>query len=294
MKKFLNYTGIIFSYIFMTINIIFIGLLTILLITNGYFSKVNVSRIVSDINVYKLLEESSKERFDKIKSISNELNINEYEMEEILNSEGIKDYASSYISSLYGYIIFDKELYSIDKEELLNIVSKAIDSINNNQDSNINNETKGAILDYVDIHSEEIINLFPNEEKVKEYSINDSQIKVIRNILSIKSIFILALIIFVILVIIGLLRFSYYKWSYYFGLSLSICGFIYLSGFILYDKLKEEIIYGDGLSKYLGDILFGNLSSNLFIASIILFILGILMFIMHNYFRNNLVKKEEI
>jgi len=287
MKKFFKGLGIFSSIILTIVLSVLIFLYVIILNIKFMISENGMSNALKKIDVVETLKTiENGVIWEDFKELSQNLNLNEEQFEELLNSDKVKEEIGSYISVIINSI-FDEKETNITKEDIEDLFNIAIDEYNKVSDTKISKSERQDLLNSIDEETIENINkelssIDITDEVPHKYEI---YIELIENVFfGTYSLMILISIIFIISLI-ALFTFSCYKWISYVKTSTIIIGSIMLSiGLVLlFIPLKDmEII----------ELIKSMIITKIFITAAILFIISILLSIGKKYLKKYIESKK--
>ena len=272
MKSFLNGLGVFGSIILTIILTILIFLYGIVLNIKFVVNENGMTDTLKKIDVVETLKTAEDGTvWEDFKQLAENLKLTENQFEQILNSEKVKEQVGSYIGEVLSSIFNDKEV-NLTKEEMEKILNIAIAEYNKVSDTKISDTEKKEIIDSLDDEviadiNEELGSINLKEKVSKEYV---QYIELTDNLLFGNYTLILLLVIFLVIALIALFRFSYYKWIPYVKTSTIISGvLLVIIGILLLFVPLEEMDFIMPLRKIL--------ATNIFITSVVLFILAIIL-----------------
>ena len=272
MKSFLNGLGVFGSIILIIILTILIFLYGIVLNIKFVVNENGMTDTLKKIDVVETLKTAEDGTvWEDFKQLAENLNLTENQFEQILNSNKVKEQVGGYIGEVLSSIFNDKEV-NLTKEEMEKILNIAIAEYNKVSDTKISDTEKKEIIDSLDDEviadiNEELGSINLKEKVSKEYV---QYIELTDNLLFGNYTLILLLVIFLVIALIALFRFSYYKWIPYVKTSTIISGvLLVIIGILLLFVPLEEMDFIMPLRKIL--------ATNIFITSVVLFILAIIL-----------------
>jgi len=300
MKKVFNILGILLSWLLTIVLSVVITVYALILNISSFTNEAIINKVLADVDLTETIKLANEGKVWKgLVLICTFEGYSEENLEVLLNSSYLKEFFSKYISSAMEGIIYEEEFDVFTKEELNDVLSKTIDDYNQNTDNEINNQMKATILDFTSENYEYIVKLIPTTEEINASLENNEEFVKVRDtyvfLTSSKTKGMLILSIVLLIAFISLLRFSYYKWSFYSGISLflsSVC--LFVSDELL-GKIDVSSYFEDNnLMKSLINSLINNITDNLFVTAFILLIIGVFCFVLHHHFKASFHLTEKI
>lgn len=286
LKSFLNGLGVFGSIILTIILTILIFLYGTVLNIKFVVSENGITDTLKKIDVVETLKTTEDGTvWEDFKQLAENLKLTENQFEQILNSEKVKEQVGSYIGEVLSSIFNDK-VVNLTKEEMEKFLNIAVVEYNKVSDTKISDTEKQEIIDSLDDEviadiNEELGSINLKEKVSKEYV---QYIELTDNLLFGNYTLILLLVIFLVIALIALFRFSYYKWIPYVKTSTIISGILLvIVGILLLFIPLEELEIIMPLRKIL--------ATNIFITSVVLFILAIILTVGKKYLIK-LINKE--
>lgn len=286
MKKVLNVLGIIGS-MFLTVSLTTIMICFVFLLNIKFaVSKSGINKLLNNIDIVETIKEiDGGVVWEDLTQISDDTNLTEEELEAILNNEELKTKFSEIFDGVISSIT-SEEAYKVSKTQITDIINLVIDEYNKVADEKITEEERKEAL-------AEINDEFINDINTSLEEINLSKILAEENMPLFRAIdfiifggfvYALTVAIVVIIALIGLLRWSPYKWMPYAGVAATITSFMtFITGLFI----KLITIEDADISKFI--IPFKNsASSNFYISAFILLAIAVLLFVL-----NHVIKKQQ-
>lgn len=217
MKKFLNGLGVFGSVILTIVLTIFIFLYVVILnvkLTIGKNGMTNTFEKIDFVETLKTAENGVM--WEDFMQLAENLNLTEEQFEQILNSKDVKGQIGSYVEEVVS-TMFSDEKVSITKEEMEDFLNVAVDEYNKVSDTKISDDERQEIINAIDDEmldnmNDEFGSINLSEEIDSEYI---GYIKLVDNLLFGNYTLLMLGIIILIIALIGLCRFSWYKWMPY-------------------------------------------------------------------------------
>lgn len=300
MRKVFNVLGILLSFILAIVLSVVITSFALVLNVSSFTNETMINKVLVDVDLTETIKLANDGKVWKgLVLISALEGYSEENLEVLLNSYHLKEFFSKYMSDAMNGVIYEDEFEVFTKDELNDVLSKTIDDYNENTDNEISNRMKASILDFTSENYEYIKKIIPTSEEInKSLESNEEFIRVRDTyvfLTSSKTKGILVVTILALIGIISLLRFSYYKWSFYSGVSLllsSIC--LFVSDNILGRVNVSSYLKGNELMKNVVDSLLRNIGDNLFVTAFILLVIAIFSFVLHYHFKASFHLTEKI
>lgn len=155
--------------------------LTFLSVTSILKSSVSEETIKETIKnndltfIIEMLNDDDREIIDMVKEVLITVGVPEDTMDEVLNSEGTKEFVGTYTSNIIHYLLTDEDK-PITKGDIKKLISSNLDVIEEKIGNNeIYDILKGVILEYVDQNGDNLAKKFPSPKVfVKELNIENS------------------------------------------------------------------------------------------------------------------------
>ena len=300
MNKVFNVLGILLSFILTIVLSIVVTSYALILNVSSFTNESMINKVLVDVDLTETIKLANDGKFWKgLVLISRLEGYSEENLEVLLNSTHLKQFFSKYISGAMEGVLYEKEFEVFSEEELNEVLSKTIDDYNMNSDNEISNKMKANILDFTSDNYEYIKDLIPTSEEIN-VSLKDN-----KDFVQVKDTYVFltssktkGILIGSILLLIGLialLRFSYYKWSFYSGISLllsSVC--LFVSDSILGKIDISSYLEGNSLMTNMVISLIKTISDNLFVTAFILLVIAIFSFVLHYHFKASFHLTEKI
>jgi len=288
MKKFLNGLGVFGSIILTMILTVLIFLYVVILNVKFVVSEKGLSNSLKKVNIVETLKSTEDGvMWEDFLGLADSLNLTEEQFEQILSSDKVKEQVGSYIGEVISSSFNDKEA-TLTKERMEKFLNIAIDEYNKVSDIKINNADRDKIVSSFDEEmianmNEEFSSINLTDTVAPEYV---SYIEILDNILFGNYTLIMLIAIIVIIGLIALLRFSYYKWMPYVKTSMVISGILML---IIGLLLLVVPLHDMEILIPLKNVLI----TNIFITSLILFVLGIGLSVGKKYLKKYIDKMDK-
>ncbi len=179
-KKFL-------SVIISILTIFTMIILTSSLIIRREFTHDNINNIIEKLDLSTTLsnlDQNENDVLDNIDSALSYIGIPDNTTEKILNSEGTKNFVSTYLSNATEYLLNGKEDLTITIDDIKELIKSNLDIIESELPSNEEiyvKEYAENIYTYLDTHEKEVLSFFPSPKEILK-DVNLSDIKVYENI----------------------------------------------------------------------------------------------------------------
>lgn len=285
-KKVLNVLGIIGS-MFLTVSLTTIMICFVFLLNIKFaVNKSGINKLLNNIDIVETIKEiDGGVVWEDLTQISEDTNLTEEELEAILNNEELKTEFSEIFDGVIASIT-SEEAYKVSKTQITDIINLVIDEYNKVADEKITEEERKEAL-------AEINDEFINDINTSLEEINLSKILAEENMPLFRAIdfiifggfvYALTVAIVVIIALIGLLRWSPYKWMPYAGVAATITSFItFITGLFI----KLITIEDADISKFIIPFK-SSASSNFYISAFILLAIAVLLFVL-----NHVIKKQQ-
>ncbi len=219
------------------INIILINICLFLLI--GLTLSVVMRNFLNQKNIYDTIKNNDMSFFlndlnedkqlllDEIKETFKILGLKDNTIEEVLNSDGTKNFISIYLSNTLNYFFKNEKEIPIKKEDLKNLIQSNMSIIESNlsqKEKDYINKYEQQLYNYIDEHADEIIGFFPMPEQLLN-QVNQQEVmlnsnvslqdvtKTISTLISLQFIYLLIAIITLIVIILIIINRFNYKWA---------------------------------------------------------------------------------
>ncbi len=222
---------------------------------------------------------------EDLNKLATEINLTEDQLKQILNSNKIKELFGSFINKIL-ISSFDDSKIDLTKDKIENFLNIAIDEYNKVSNTKISETERQKIINSIDDETitninEELSSINFQEAVEPEYV---KYIKLVENTLFGNYTLIILAVIIVIIGLIALFRFSLYKWMPYVKTSTIIngCLMLIIGILLLFIPLEDMEMF----------LLFKNVFViNIFITSLILFIISIILHIAKKQIIKNIDNK---
>lgn len=222
MKKFQNFLSVLIVGI-----ITILGIYTVCIFNVSNFLKEDsLKKAVEKLDLTEVLNNNGEKKdvdiqnsmMDRIYDMAESTNVPKEQVDLILHSEAMKEFASDYFVNIATYITtgVEKNMTGI---ELTEMVRNNIDVFSNQMDDSM----KQAIISGVEQHADEIVTLLPSPKTVTE-NIDRNQLKEIRGLLgrNVKSKLLWGLGGLTLLLV--FIQFSWWKWLSWHSAGVAITG----------------------------------------------------------------------
>lgn len=266
MKKFI-------SIILSIILIILIAFLICLIPIKKVLQKDNVKEIVSSIEIEEMIKEDENfkevidELFTPIYIEARKYNISDEYVVKLMNSDEVKSLIASITGNIIDSALTGENQKIIQNEDISNLVTKAIEKINNGNFITINEEAQEKILQIVNDKIEDYQEYIPDTQEV-ENALDDKTmgtLKIVRFFFDHNFVVYLSVAIIGVSFIIILLNLTKFKWLQYLGVNLMISSF-----FVLILSIIVKIFLRNNYA-YILDILDNNYNTITTLGTITLF-----------------------
>lgn len=267
MKKFI-------SIILSIILIILIAFLICLLPIKKVLQKDNVKEIVNSIEIEEMIKEDENfkevvdELFTPIYIEARKYNISDEYVVKLMNSDEVKSLIASITGNIIDSALTGENQKIIQNEDINNLVTKAIEKINNSNFITINDDAEEKILQIVNDKIEDYQEYIPDTQEV-ENALDDKTmgtLKIVRFFFDHNFVVYLSVAIIGVSFIIILLNLTKFKWLQYLGVNLMISSF-----FVLILSIIVKIFLRNNYA-YILDILGNNYNTIITLVTITLFI----------------------
>ena len=267
MKKFI-------SIILSIILIILIAFLICLLPIKKVLQKDNVKEIVNSIEIEEMIKEDENfkevvdELFTPIYIEARKYNISDEYVVKLMNSDEVKSLIASITGNIIDSALTWENQKIIQNEDINNLVTKAIEKINNSNFITINDDAEEKILQIVNDKIEDYQEYIPDTQEV-ENALDDKTmgtLKIVRFFFDHNFVVYLSVAIIGVSFVIILLNLTKFKWLQYLGVNLMISSF-----FVLILSIIVKIFLRNNYA-YILDILGNNYNTIITLVTITLFI----------------------
>lgn len=267
MKKFI-------SIILSIILIILIAFLICLLPIKKVLQKDNVKEIVNSIEIEEMIKEDENfkevvdELFTPIYIEARKYNISDEYVVKLMNSDEVKSLIASITGNIIDSALTGENQKIIQNEDINNLVTKAIEKINNSNFITINDDAEEKILQIVNDKIEDYQEYIPDTQEV-ENALDDKTmgtLKIVRFFFDHNFVVYLSVAIIGVSFVIILLNLTKFKWLQYLGVNLMISSF-----FVLILSIIVKIFLRNNYA-YILDILGNNYNTIITLVTITLFI----------------------
>lgn len=204
---------------FVILQILYIN---ILVFRKG-ITKDTIKKGVAEVDFVEVLKQDNDEnpltstKMDQIYEIAKKGNISTKSVDAFIRSEGVKDFANTYLNDLIDSI-FSKEEKNITSEELKQVTTTAVNTAVDESGIPLPDSIKQSIILTVSQNSEKIISLLPTTQTITSI-IDEKSIATIEFLFSskLKIIFFGIVVVFILLLMV--LTHSFYRFFFYHGIA---------------------------------------------------------------------------
>ncbi len=241
----------IFSYllVFLCTLLACFGTLCIEIKMNLTEKSINTYLKNSDLT---FLLESNNAFIKKIKEYFKAIQIPEDTLKTVLNSEVTKAFAAKYLNDAINYIIYEKEAFTLQKEDVENLVTKNMPVVKDALKGigfSLSEKEETKIYSYAEQYAENILDFFPTAKEIIENSSTEETFlingislqetkKIIKLITDISFIFILIGILIFFLFLLWIINRG--KRAYYFKIGMFLYAFVFILIEILLNTIVKE------------------------------------------------------
>ncbi len=267
MKKFI-------SIILSIILIILIAFLICLIPIKKVLQKDNVKEIVNSIEIEEMIKEDENfkevvdELFTPIYIEARKYNISDEYVVKLMNSDEVKSLIASITGNIIDSALTGENQKIIQNDDISNLVTKAIEKINNSNFITINDDAEEKILQIVNDKIEDYQEYIPDTQEV-ENALDDKTmgtLKIVRFFFDHNFVVYLSVAIIGVSFIIILLNLTKFKWFQYLGVNLMISSFC-----VLILSIIVKIFLRNNYA-YILDILGNNYNTIITLGTLALFI----------------------
>jgi len=155
----------------------------------------------------------------------------EYELNEsdkqivygVVNSKEFKELMGKYFGNVADLILYNKQNDKITKEEVMGVINGKIDYIANEYRITLSDEEKQTLIKSLDQEIDEIVEVMSNEEEILK-EMTEKEISSIRFFFGKGLQTILLIVIVIIVALIMILRWSFYRFAIWTGITTIISG----------------------------------------------------------------------
>lgn len=245
----------------------------------------------NETNTNKIVDELDKVVLADIYEIAAKGNVSKEKVDNVINSNAVKDFAAIYISKVANYITTGEE-NKITGKEITGVVKDNINSVATEAGINLDNNSKNAIISVVDTYSNDIATLIPSpkvlvSEKDKEVT-NTVQV-----IFSNKTKYTLLTILGISSVLLILIQLKKYNWMKWLSLATMcsgsiVCLLAFISVSVINNFLQNESQFILNIANTFAD----ELKMTLLIRGGIVIGISLVVLLIYEAIHRNIVSKE--
>jgi len=188
-------------------------------VSTKVINKENIIQIFSNLDI----EVINKNDFDNI--------YEEYELKEtdkqivygVINSKEFKELLGKYFGNVTELILYDKQNDKITRKEVMSIISNKMDYVANENGINLTYDEKQTLINLLEGKINEIVETLSNEEEILN-EMTEKEISSIRFFFGKGLQTILLIVIVIIVALIMILRWSFYRFAIWTGITTIISG----------------------------------------------------------------------
>lgn len=219
MKKVLNFFGVI-GATFLTI-VLFVILTCYALVLNIRFvvSKDGIGSVLKDIDVVETLKSvDDGVMWEDFQEMSTDLNLTEEQLEQMINSEAVKEEFGDLLGDLVASITSD-EPYKMTKDDFVSVLDTVIDEYNKVADEKIDKADRDAVVNEINDEFINDLNASLEEVNLMATATGDDvdAIKIVDYIVFGAFSSALLVTVIILILLIAVCRWSIYKWMKYVG-----------------------------------------------------------------------------
>lgn len=288
-----------FISLLVVIALTIVGIYTVCIFNASHFlTERSLTKTVKKVNLKEILSEDGKvtnggvsdSTMDKIYNMADTMNISKEQVDLLVESSAVKEFAGNYLSNVAVYLTNGEEK-NITGIELTEIIKNNIDRIaaENHFDENV----KQNVVTGVERYANDIVTLIPSPKVITE-SIDTEQLKGIQALFSEKTKTNLIYSIIGLTLLLILLQFSWWKWLSWVSVSVAITGLVSgILGLIASPMIEGLLLdHNDVMLLSLLNHFTSALAINFYIIGGILIIISFIMISIYVNTKHHLKQKE--
>lgn len=219
-------------FILITISsVVLIGIYS----TNRFISEDSLKTTVEKIDVASVIlneqmvtniqnNDTGHQILEEVYEIASHFNVSKEEVNYVINSNVIKDFASLYMSKFANYLTTGEES-NITGEDIAKVVKDNIDTVANEAGAKLDDNSKNAIISVVDTYSHDIAVLIPAPKVITDGAPEEA-ISVIQKVFSSDTKIILFSVLGISIFLLVLVQFKKYRFMKWGSLAFMLSGVI--------------------------------------------------------------------
>lgn len=288
MKKVLNVFGVL-GAVFLTI-VLFVILSVYGIVLNLRFvvSKDGIGDVLNKIDVVETLKTiDDGVMWEDFQDMSTDLNLTEDQLEELVNSEAVKEEFGNILGDLVASIT-SEEPYKMTKDDFVQVLDTVIDEYNKVADEKIDKADRDAAVNEItDEFIDELNDSLAEVNLVVTATGDDVEaIKLVDYILFGAFSFALLITVIILIVLIVLCRWSVYKWMKYVGIGSLLASAVMLAIALFLDFVPINAEEMDVLMPFVNAF-----TSNMYMTALVFFIIYVVLIILERILKKQCNKK---
>lgn len=288
MKKVLNFLGVI-GAIFLTF-VLFVILTCYALVLNIKFvvSKDGINGVLKDIDVVETLKSvDDGVMWEDFQEMSTDLNLTEEQLEEMVNSEAVKEEFGELLGNLVASITSDKP-YKMTKDDFVSVLDTVIDEYNKVADEKIDKADRDAVVNEINDEFINDLNASLVEVNLMNTATGDEldAIKIVDYIIFGAFSSALLVIVIILILLIAACRWSVYKWMKYVGIGSLLTSAVMLAIGLFLNFIPIDLEGIEILSPFIGSF-----NYNMYVTAGILFVIYVVLIILERILKKQFNKK---
>jgi hypothetical protein len=146
--------------------------------TKSFITRDNIIEMIKDIDIADLLGDDVENKiYETLEKTGMPTEYADY----VLESDEFKDYVGEYVMEGMEYILYDKELPTLDKEDTTNMLITSFDRVideakknNINVEEHLSEEQQNEIKNKIEVYTPEIIDKIPEVETIIKNKVSNN------------------------------------------------------------------------------------------------------------------------